>query len=181
MYISSSSTRYTKVAASVGNWVREFETQEQVDHWIAETKARLEWAAQIGLLKLINSGDSRWGRQGHEHLGYEYDPRAKDTRLMYRRMGNYVGKWMTLRTTYAKRDAGPDEYPIDLTDHLHDERKRVRAMCPYKADQVGSNWLIPDSWEVGEDGYYYHLEPDMMRHIDDQHWSPIVATQATLW
>ena len=161
MYISSSSTRYTKVAASVGNWVREFETQEQVDHWIAETKARLEWAAQIGLLKLINSGDSRWGRQGHEHLGYEYDPRAKDTRLMYRRMGNYVGKWMTLRTTYAKRDAGPDEYP--------------------KADQVGSNWLIPDSWEVGEDGYYYHLEPDMMWPIDDQHWSPIVATQAKLW
>lgn len=167
--------------ASVNEWAREFATEEAAAAWASSTRARLLWAEKIGLLKLVNSADRRWGHRGFEHLGYECDPQNKHTRLTYRRMGTYVGKWMCMRDAPVHKDDKDEVFPIDLTGLLTDKREMVRAPFPFKAAEHKKNWSIPSSWTIGEDGYYWVLSPDMMWPMDDCYWSPICTVQEELF
>ncbi len=178
LQISKARPTHTYIAA-VNSWQQEFTSEEAANKWTTDIQGRFLWAAEIGLLKLVNSGDRRWGRRGFEHLGYEQDPSAKITRLTYRRIGNYVGKWMCMRDAPVHRDDKDEVFPIDLTGKIRDKRKLQRCPFPFKAADKGT-WTIPSSWQVGEDGYYYTLYPDMMWPMDAEYWEPVIAVQERL-
>jgi hypothetical protein len=162
------------VHASVGDVERAFADLDDAQAWQNDVQRRVQWMEDVGLFALVNGHDQRWGRNGCEHMGWEREPgrtSPQSLRLVLRRAGNYLGKWLSMRDTPACRD-GPESFPLDLTGKVRDLRPLQRAPWPYRAEQTPGNVVIPPSWEVGADGYYYHREPDLLLHAGFPHWEP---------
>jgi hypothetical protein len=162
------------VHAFIGDVERAFASLDDAQAWLDDVQRRVRWMENAGLLALVNGHDRRWGRNGYEHMGWEREPGPRSPqslRLVLRRAGNYLGKWLSMRDTPACRD-GLERFPLDLTGRVRDLRPMQRAPWPHRAERTPGNVIIPPSWKVGPDGYYYHREPDLLLHAGFQHWEP---------
>jgi len=159
------------ITARIGDLSREFATQEAADRWLALVRERFAYMESIGLIKLINGHDPRWGRNGHEHMGAHREPGRRQIESvcgMLNRAGGYIGKWMTLR----RADDPPDSWPLDLDGKIKDTRPLERAPFPYPAAKVPGSWQIAPSWFVGADGYYWHRRGDVLLIATFADWTP---------
>jgi hypothetical protein len=165
------------VNASIGDVTRTFADLAEAQDWLDDVQMRLQWMENSGLLALVNGSDHRWGRNGHEHMGWQREPgrrHPKSLKLMLQRTGNYLGKWMSMRDAPTYRDRS-DHFPLDLTGKVRDLRPLQRAPWPYRAEETPGNVTVPPAWTVGPDGYYYHQEPDVLLHAGFEHWEPANA------
>jgi hypothetical protein len=173
-----STSMVVTVNASIGDVMRAFTDLAEAQAWLDNIQMRLQWMENTGLLALVNGPDQRWGRNGHEHSGYEREPgrgHPKSLKLILQRAGNYLGKWMSMRDAPAYRDRS-DHFPLDLTGKVRDLRPLQRAPWPYRAKETPGNVTIPPTWTVGPDGYYYHQGPDVLLHAGFEHWEPADAS-----
>ena len=162
-------TTAAMVHAQIGDLSRDFATQEQADQWTTMIRDRFWDLERMGVLALVNGNDPRWGRNGHEHMGRAREPgcaQVASLSRIFRRAGGYIGKWLTLR-----HEGDPaDQWPLNLDGKIKDMRYAQRAPFPHPAAKTPGNWQIPPSWWVGDDGYYWHLYPDVILIASFDDW-----------
>lgn len=156
----------TKVVASIGDLGGEFDSQEEANTWLTEVQTRLAWMEQVGLLALVNGPDKRWGANGLEHLGCERG--GNSLYLSVQRALNYIGKWITFHDITDD----PDEFPLDLTGKIVDEREV--ELVPVKT--VPSNAIVPRTWKRTGDSY--EVRPLLLAARLTEFWRPVIEAGA---
>lgn len=133
------------VNASIGDVRRVFAGLDDARAWLNDVQIRIRWMEDIKLLKLVNGSDEHWGRNGFEHLGWEQEPgrgQPESLKLMLRRAGNYIGKWMSFP------NAVDTEYPLDLTGLLVDKREKVKYWEPVSTTGGQLGFTFADNTEL---------------------------------